>query len=108
MKAPERIYLIDQGDDGIVWCDDPNPAGDVEPPESVEYMRVPPRTEDWREDRGPWHVAEDAERVWLFSADFHHDVRLYVNGDFSTHGDMLAYAQSLAESLNKVRRPEGV
>jgi len=64
MKAPERIYLIDQGDDGIVWCDDPNPAGEVEPPESVEYMRVPPRTGDWR-DQIPWSALRpEVQWIW--------------------------------------------
>lgn len=37
---PETIWLIDQGPDGYVWCDEPNPAGEADPPHAVEYVRA--------------------------------------------------------------------
>lgn len=39
MNVPGVIYLIRLGDE-IVWCDDPAPDGDIDPAESVKYIRA--------------------------------------------------------------------
>ena len=44
MEAPDVIYLIDTGDE-ISWCDDPNPSGDLEPDDSVAYVKKEQRDE---------------------------------------------------------------
>lgn len=73
-----------------------------------------PGDSDWKgcplcltPDRGPWTAGRDnaAEkfvcRTFVESDDFHHDVRLYINGDFSDDEQRFAYAQWLADRLNK-------
>lgn len=37
--TPETIYLI-PGEDGLVWCDDPEPDEHCDPEESVKYVRA--------------------------------------------------------------------
>ncbi|ANN71517.1 hypothetical protein [Bordetella bronchialis] len=37
--APERIYLIETGE-GVVWCDCPSPAPDIDQDDAVEYVRA--------------------------------------------------------------------
>lgn len=39
MKTPDRIWLIDMGDE-ITWCDDPDPSGEVHPDDTVEYVKA--------------------------------------------------------------------
>ena len=39
MNKPERIWLIDMGDE-ITWCDCPDPSGDVHPDDVCEYIRA--------------------------------------------------------------------
>lgn len=39
MKTPDRIWLVNMGDE-VVWHDDPRPTGYEEPQDSVEYVRV--------------------------------------------------------------------
>lgn len=39
MNTPDTIFLIDQGAEGIVWCDTPAPAPDIDPTESVQYVK---------------------------------------------------------------------
>ncbi|OZI61594.1 hypothetical protein [Bordetella genomosp. 11] len=39
-KTPDRIYLIDMGADGLVWCDDPAPGTDMDADDAVEYVRI--------------------------------------------------------------------
>jgi len=53
------------------------------------------------DDAGPWIAGADGERTYLQSADFTHDVRLYVDGDFKNAKDRLSYARNLAAALNK-------
>ncbi len=38
MNKPERIFLIELGDE-IVWCDDPDPGTDMDKADAVEYIR---------------------------------------------------------------------
>ena len=43
MNTPETIYLIQgeyDGEDGLVWCDDPAPSHDHDPAEAVKYIRA--------------------------------------------------------------------
>ena len=64
---------------------------------SVDQSRHTPQ------DKGPWKagfVRGEASRVFLESDDFTHDVRLYVDGDFASAEDKLAYAQDIARQLN--------
>lgn len=52
-------------------------------------------------DVGPWSAGETSDgRAYLESNDFVHDVRLYVDGDFSWPGDKLNYAKGIARQLN--------
>jgi hypothetical protein len=39
ITQPKRIWLFESGgQEGILWCDDPDPSGDT--PEAVEYVRA--------------------------------------------------------------------
>jgi hypothetical protein len=40
------------------------------------------------------------DRVFLETDDFTHDVRLYVNGDFSSKEQEIKYASDLARKIN--------
>lgn len=57
-------------------------------------------------DHGPWrYVARPGAdqlilRYYLESADFHHDVRLYLNGDFADDASRALYAAGLVAKLN--------
>lgn len=53
------------------------------------------------EESGPWMagVASDG-RVFVESDDFTHDVRLYVNGDFTGPEQKLEYAREIVKRLN--------
>ncbi|MGZ8317529.1 MAG: hypothetical protein ACXWVD_00370 [Telluria sp.] len=57
-------------------------------------------------DAGPWryHAAPQApefvHRYFLESADFSHDVRLYINGDFADDEQRRLYGETLAAQLN--------
>jgi hypothetical protein len=62
----------------------------------------PKRDLDWSPDRGPWQVGHDTKEVFIWSEDFYHDVRLYVNGDFATYDDKLEYAKDIARRLNRL------
>ena len=58
-------------------------------------------------DHGPWRAGVDNEcdlidKVYIESLDFTHDVRLYVNGDFTSEEDKLLYAKDIARQLNGV------
>lgn len=55
-------------------------------------------------DVGPWYAAlgdTQPERAYIGSDDFTHDVRLYVNGDFTDLQQRLAYAREVAQRLNE-------
>ena len=54
------------------------------------------------QERGPWEAGcdEASGPVFIESADFTHDVRLYVNGDFSTWDEKFQYAVEIARRLN--------
>ena len=54
-------------------------------------------------ERGPWAVdCTASSNVWFVeSADFTHDVRLYINGDFSSDAERRAYAEAIAMRLNE-------
>jgi hypothetical protein len=39
METPEKIWLIDQGDE-VSWCNCPDPSHDIEKSETVEYVRA--------------------------------------------------------------------
>lgn len=53
-------------------------------------------------DAGPWSVGNNEQdgRVFVQSDDFKHDVRLYVDGDFSSGDERKGYAEQLASALN--------
>jgi len=52
-------------------------------------------------DRGIWTVGVDGmTKEFIESSDFHHDVRLYLNGDFETDTQRLNYLQHIADRLN--------
>jgi hypothetical protein len=52
-------------------------------------------------DRGVWTVGVDGmTKEFIESSDFHHDVRLYLNGDFETDTQRLNYLQHIADRLN--------
>ena len=53
-------------------------------------------------DAGPWSVGNNEQdgRVFVQSDDFKHDVRLYVDGDFSSRDERKGYAEQLASALN--------
>ena len=39
MKTPDKIYLIDMGDE-IVWCDTPDPGNGMKPDDAAEYIKT--------------------------------------------------------------------
>jgi hypothetical protein len=41
MKTPDVIYLIDGGDE-VTWCDDQNPSGEIDPEDTVMYLKATP------------------------------------------------------------------
>lgn len=51
-------------------------------------------------ERGPWTARQDGPKTFVESEDFTHDVRLYVDGDFSSPEQKLAYAEEIARRLN--------
>ena len=51
-------------------------------------------------ERGPWTDRHTSVQAWIESDDFTHDVRLYVNGDFESNDQRIAYAQEIARRLN--------
>ena len=51
-------------------------------------------------EKGPWDSFIEGDKVVVESDDFTHDVRLYVDGDFSDIWDRLAYAKAIATTLN--------
>lgn len=63
------------------------------------------------DDKGPWsveaHSSDDKQKIIIQSDDFNHDVWLYLSGDFATIEDKIAYAQGLADILNKHRKENG-
>ena len=56
------------------------------------------------EERGPWNARQQGDDhikgVFVESDDFTHDVRLYVNGDFTNTEQRFAYAEEIAKRLN--------
>lgn len=60
-------------------------------------------------DKGPWRAESEHSNpvtgVWVASDDFEHDVRLYVNGDFESQEQRIAYAKRIAEQLNAPPAP---
>ena len=61
---------------------------------------------------GPWRygaeskAVESVHRHFLESADFTHDVRLYISGDFVDEAQRQAYGEMLAERLNRACSPK--
>jgi len=51
-------------------------------------------------DKGPWTVS-NKEGHTIESDDFTHDVMITIGGDFESNKQRYAYAQGLAEVLNK-------
>lgn len=53
-------------------------------------------------ETGNWSVGstDKGKTVFIESNDFTHDVRLYVNGDFTGPDERLAYAEEIAQRLN--------
>lgn len=39
METPDRIWLIDLGDE-VTWCDDPDPSGDINERDVVKYVKA--------------------------------------------------------------------
>lgn len=62
------------------------------------------------QDKGPWKsgMNELDNRVFVESDDFTHDVRLYINGDFGSQEERLAYANGIAGALNHPLPPADV
>ncbi|SCU75590.1 hypothetical protein CNECB9_2370164 [Cupriavidus necator] len=58
-------------------------------------------------ESGPWKARHDNGKVFVESDDFTHDVRLYVNGDFASLEQKLAYAEEIARRLNAWRPDAG-
>jgi len=48
-----------------------------------------------------WWVGVEAGKVFIEGPFNPHDVRLYVNGDFSDMNEQKAYAKMIADQLNK-------
>lgn len=55
-------------------------------------------------ERGPWKARQQSDDhlkgIFVESDDFTHDVRLYINGDFASTEQKLAYADEIAKRLN--------
>lgn len=58
------------------------------------------------EEQGPWLATREDNNVFIESEDFTHDVRLYVDGDFESIDQRMAYAEEIARRLN-VWKPIG-
>ena len=52
-------------------------------------------------DRGPWRYNCEDGKHFVESADFAHDVRLYINGDFANAENREAYGEMIAQQLNR-------
>ena len=39
MNTPDEIYLMETGD-GVLWCKDSAPGADMDPEDSVKYIRA--------------------------------------------------------------------
>lgn len=52
-------------------------------------------------ENGPWRAGNNRQEYFVESDDFTHDVRLYINGDFETHSQKMAYAYEIARRLNE-------
>jgi hypothetical protein len=81
----------------------------TKPPPLDDYKPIPLYThpsktlkyENHEWDRGIWTVGVDGmTKEFIESSDFHHDVRLYLNGDFETDTQRLNYLQHIADRLN--------
>ena len=62
------------------------------------------------QDKGPWKSGKNEldNRVFVQSDDFTHDVRLYIDGDFGGYEERLAYADGIADALNRSLPPDDV
>lgn len=52
-------------------------------------------------DHGEWTIHKEGDKVYLFSDDFTHNVKLEVSGDFATPNDKEIYAKSLARWMSE-------
>jgi hypothetical protein len=52
-------------------------------------------------DKGKWTTEIYDGKVFLFSDDFTHDVKLQVSGDFGTLENKIAYAKALADWMSE-------
>lgn len=71
--------------------------------ELFRALRAPSKAAPLAEqrDKGPWKAGcTDDKRVFIESADFDHDVRLYVDGDFANLDQKTRYAIDIADQLN--------
>lgn len=55
---------------------------------------------EWQVDIWPAEGAA-VERIVITSNDFEHDAALVLGGDFATRDDKIAYADMIAEKLNR-------
>lgn len=58
-------------------------------------------------ETGPWSVSVGKSeagtlKVCLQSDDFHHDVALYITGDFCDNDQRIEYARLLADRMNRM------
>lgn len=59
-------------------------------------------------DTGRWTVESDPNdwKVFIFSDDFTHDVKLQISGDWANKEDQIAYAEALCSQMNSVIKRE--
>lgn len=79
----------------------------------AEQCHAEPEDMRWQPDKGPWHCINNTsgdieawKAICLQSDHFHHDVRLYIDGDFGSREDKLAYANELAARMNLMPAPK--
>lgn len=69
-------------------------------PQIYDEMSTPDEPVQPIQERGPWTARQDGVKTFIESDDFTHDVRLYVDGDFASQEQKLAYATEIARRLN--------
>lgn len=54
------------------------------------------------QEKGPWKAVIYTKGIALQSDDFHHDVTLYISGDFADQDQKWKYAIMLADRMNRM------
>ena len=76
---------------------------------NIQPQEIEPNNLEIISEKGPWSVSMGKSeagtfKVCLQSDDFHHDVALYITGDFYDNDQRIEYARRLADRMNRMPR----